>query len=140
MSFFLDFCSGNLYASVEMGIQYESDRNAFSRLRLSLVQLADEIRQVIAPFLSDKPVIKGSVYELKRKCGKPGCKCARGELHGRMVVSASEKGKTKLRVIPRGFLVEVESKVRRYQNLRRARTRLVEDCTLANSVTVDCTE
>jgi hypothetical protein len=43
-----------------------------------------------------------------------------------MVVSASEKGKTKLRVIPRGSLVEVESKVRRYQKLRRARTRLVE--------------
>jgi hypothetical protein len=43
-----------------------------------------------------------------------------------MVVSASEKGKTRLRVIPRGSLVEVESKVRRYQKLRRARTRLVE--------------
>ena len=43
-----------------------------------------------------------------------------------MVVSASEKGKTKLRAIPRGFLVEVETKVRRYQKLRRARTRLVE--------------
>jgi len=43
-----------------------------------------------------------------------------------MVVSASEKGKTVLRVIPRGFFVEVESKVREYQKLRRARTRVVE--------------
>lgn len=126
MSFFLDFCLGDLYAFREMGIQYECERNTFSRLRLSLVQLADEIRQFIDPFLSDKPIIKGSVYELKRKCGKPGCKCAQGQLHARMVVSASEKGKTKLRVIPRGFLVEVQSKVRRYQKLRRARTRLVE--------------
>ena len=76
--------------------------------------------------VSDKSVIKGSVYELKRKCGKPGCKCAQGELHCRMVVSASEKGRTRLRVIPRGFLVEVKSKVRRYQQLRRARVRLIE--------------
>ena len=43
-----------------------------------------------------------------------------------MVVSASEKGKTILRVIPHGFLVEIQAKVRRYQELRRARAQLVE--------------
>jgi hypothetical protein len=43
-----------------------------------------------------------------------------------MVVSSSEKGKTRLRVIPHGFLVEIQIKVRRYQELRRARARLVE--------------
>ncbi len=124
--FFLDFCPGNLYAYTVMGIQNKADKRKFSQLRQSLVQLADEIRQLVGPFLSDRPVIKGSVYELKRKCGKPGCKCAHGELHRRMVVSASEKGKTKLRVVPRGSLVEIERKVRRYQKLRRVRTRLVD--------------
>lgn len=43
-----------------------------------------------------------------------------------MVISASEKGKTSLRVIPHGFLVEIQIKVRRYQELRHARARLVE--------------
>jgi hypothetical protein len=43
-----------------------------------------------------------------------------------MVVSASEKGKTKLRVIPTGSLVDVQAKVRRYQDLRRARAQIVE--------------
>jgi hypothetical protein len=108
-----------------MGIQ-NKDKQKFSRLRQSLVQLSKEIKKLTNPFLSDKPVIKGSVYELKRKCGKPGCKCAQGELHCRMVVSASEKGKTRLRVIPSGFLIEVQVKARRYQELRQARTRLVE--------------
>ncbi|MBW1933605.1 MAG: hypothetical protein JRI56_11525 [Deltaproteobacteria bacterium] len=109
-----------------MGIQSNTDRRKFSQLRQSLKRLSDEIRQFIDPSFSDKPVIKGTVYELKRKCGKPGCKCARGELHSRMVVSSSEKGKTRLRVIPHGFLVEIQVKVRRYQELRRARARLVE--------------
>ena len=108
-----------------MGIQ-NTARQKFSRLRQSLVQLSNEIKKLTTPFLSDKPVIKGSVYEIKRKCGKAGCKCAQGELHCRMVVSASEKGKTRLRVIPSGFLVEVQGKVRRYQELRQARARLVE--------------
>ena len=108
-----------------MGIQTTADKRKFSQLRHSLRRLSDELRQLINPSFSDKPVIKGSVYELKRKCGKPGCKCAQGELHSRMVVSASEKGKTILRVIPHGFLVEVQGKVRRYQELRGARARLV---------------
>ena len=109
-----------------MGIQDGIKRRKFSLLRQSLSRLSDEVRQLIEPSFSDKPVIKGSVYELKRKCGKPGCKCAQGELHRRMVLSASEKGKTRLRVISHGFLVEVQIKVRRYQELRRARSRLVE--------------
>ena len=109
-----------------MGIQNTTERRKFSQLRLSLKRLSDEVRQLVKPSFSDKPVIKGSVYELKRKCGKPGCKCAQGELHCRMVLSASEKGKTSLRVIPHGFLVEIKIKAIRYQELRHARARLVE--------------
>jgi hypothetical protein len=108
-----------------MGIQTKPAREKFSRLRQSLVQLVNEMKRLVEPFFSDRPVIKGTVYELRRRCGKPGCKCAKGQLHARMVVSASEKGKTRLRVIPRGFLVEVQQKVRRYQDLRRIRVRLV---------------
>ena len=109
-----------------MGIQNTIDKRKFSQLRHSLRRLSDEVRQLTNSSFSDKPVIKGSVYELKRKCGKAGCKCAQGELHSRMVISASEKGKTSLRVIPHGFLVEIQIKVRRYQELRHARARLVE--------------
>ena len=108
-----------------MGIQTKSAREKFSRLRQSLLHLVSEMKQWVEPFFSDRPVVKGTVYELRRRCGKPGCKCAKGELHARMVVSASEKGKTRLRVIPRGFLVEVQEQVRRYQELRRIRARLV---------------
>ncbi len=108
-----------------MGIQTKSAREKFSRLRQSLVHLVSEMKQLVEPFFSDRPVIKGTVYELRRRCGKPGCKCAQGDLHARMVVSASEKGRTRLRVIPRGFLVEVQERVKRYQELRRVRARLV---------------
>jgi hypothetical protein len=109
-----------------MGIQSKTAREKFSRLRQALLQLVDEMRGLVEPFLSDRPVVKGTVYELKRKCGKPGCKCTQGQLHARMVVSASERGKTRLRAIPRGFLVDTQKRVRRYQELRRARARVVE--------------
>jgi hypothetical protein len=109
-----------------MGIQEKADREKFSQLRQTLLRLTSEIKGLVEPLFSDRPLIKGTVYELRRKCGKPGCKCGRGELHTRMVVSASEGGKTRLQVIPHGFLVEVEAKVRRYQELRRVRARLGE--------------
>lgn len=109
-----------------MGIQTRSERERFSRLRQSLLHLTEEIRRIIEPFFSDRPMMKGTVYELKRRCGKPRCRCARGELHRRMVVSASEGGKTRLRVVPKGFLGEVQARVRRYQEHRRARARVGE--------------
>ena len=109
-----------------MGIQNKANREKFSQLRQTLLRLANEIKGVVEPLFSDRPVIKGTVYELRRRCGKPGCKCTRGEVHTRMVVSASEGGKTRLQVIPKGCLVEVQGKVRRYQELRRVRARLGE--------------
>ena len=109
-----------------MSIQKKADRKKFSQLRQTLLHLASQIKGLVEPFFFNRPVMKGTVYELKRKCGKPGCKCARGELHGRMVISASEGGKTRLQVIPHGYLIEVEAKVRHYQELRRVRARLGE--------------
>jgi hypothetical protein len=64
-----------------MGIQGSENRKIFSRLRQSLRKLSDEARKLIELSFSDKTVIKESVYELKRKCGKPGCKCAQGEFY-----------------------------------------------------------
>ncbi|MFQ5835395.1 MAG: DUF6788 family protein [bacterium] len=109
-----------------MGIQTRVEKQKFSRLRQSLNHLSYEIKELLKPFFSSKPVIKGSVYELKRKCGKPGCKCTKGQLHHTMVLSSSEKSRTRLRVIPQGFLLEVKTKVQRYQRLRRSRKRLGE--------------
>ncbi len=109
-----------------MGIQNKAAREKFSRLRQSLRKLVEEMKGLIEPFFSDHPIVKGTVYELKRKCGKPGCKCAQGELQSRLVISASEGGKTRLRAIPRGFLVDTQQRVKRYQELRRARARVVE--------------
>jgi hypothetical protein len=109
-----------------MGIKMKSDREKLSQLRQTLLHLSSEIGDLVKPLFSDQPMIKKTVYELRRKCGKPGCKCAQGELHSRMVVIASEKGKTRLQVIPHGSLGEVQAKVRRYQELRRVRARLGE--------------
>jgi hypothetical protein len=49
---------------------------------LSLRQLRERRRRIVGriPDLGD--VIAGSLQEQRRRCGKEGCRCARGELHG----------------------------------------------------------
>jgi hypothetical protein len=103
-------------------MQTESDR--LSRIRQSLSQLAEEI-QTLLPALNDRrPMIKGTVYEQRRKCGKPTCYCAGGKPHSSMMLSRSEQGRTKLIAIPSGQLTDFQVLTERYQKFRRARARL----------------
>lgn len=39
-------------------------------------------------------IVRGSLITLKRKCGKPTCSCADGEMHITPALSYSVKGKT----------------------------------------------
>ncbi len=99
-------------------------RDRLSRIRQSLDQLAREIHELLDVFTDRSPMIKGTVYEQRRKCGKPSCCCAAGELHGTMMLSRSEEGRTRLVAIPEGYLKEWQVLTGRYQRFRRARARL----------------
>jgi Family of unknown function (DUF6788) len=49
---------------------------------LSLRQLRDRRRRIVRRFPDLQAVISGSLQTQRRRCGKEGCRCARGELHG----------------------------------------------------------
>ncbi len=100
----------------------ESER--LSRMRQSLAELAEEIQQLVPIFAERGPLMKGTVYEQKRKCGKPSCYCATGQPHRSMILSRSERGRTKLTTIPSGYLKDFQVLTERYQRFRRARARL----------------
>ena len=101
-----------------------SDRDRLSRIRQSLHELAKEIEQLIPVFAERHPLVKGTVYEQRRKCGKPTCRCVTGEPHSSMILSRSEEGRTKLVAIPSGHLKDLQVLTERYQRFRRARARL----------------
>jgi len=109
-----------------MSLQSEQNRIRFSKLRQRLRKLADEIGGLVSKFFYDQPMIKGTVVEIKRKCGKKNCRCNDGMLHVSKVISSSVSGKTRMRAIPKGRLGDVEKKVERYQKHRKSRARLTE--------------
>ncbi len=103
-------------------MQTELDR--LSRMRQSLSDLAREVELLMPVFMDRLPMVKGTVYEQRRKCGKPNCRCRTGKGHATMVLSRSEEGRTKLVSIPEGQLKELKILSRRYQRFRRSRVRL----------------
>jgi hypothetical protein len=60
-------------------------------------------------------LLRGSLIRLRRKCGKPTCHCARGQLHCSAALSYSHRGKTKLLTLPPACLPGVRSALRRYR-------------------------
>lgn len=103
-------------------MQTELDR--LSRTRQSLAELAREVELLMPVFMDRLPMVPGSVYEQRRKCGKPNCRCRTGKPHATMMLSRSESGKTRLIAIPEGRLKELQILTRRYRRFRRARVRL----------------
>jgi hypothetical protein len=103
----------------------EIDSNqALSRLRLELRHLIEELGRSLEVIYGRSPLIKGTVYEIARKCGKPNCVCTHGQLHKSMVLSWSHQGKTRLKSIPAENLVELSRKSEEYIRFRRARAQV----------------
>jgi len=107
-------------------MQTKRDREELSRLRSALRDRLAELRRVLKVVFGRSVLVKGNVYELARKCGKPNCICTRGQLHRSMVLTWSEKGKGRLLSLPSERVVEVKKKSEEYLRFRRARARVTE--------------
>ena len=99
-----------------------------SRLRQALKTLLDDCQRQLDTLLSLRQLVKGSVYDLRTRCGKPSCHCAsdQGPLHTATVISWSEHGKTRLRTLPPGELAHFRQLAESYRRFRQARAALVK--------------
>ena len=108
-----------------MGIQKAL---GLSQLRKGLIEIYRGALDDLGPFLSDRPMVKGTVYLLRRKCFKPSCRCARGERHETMVLTASICGKKRLWTITEDRLDEIRQRTEQYRQFRRARALFLKEC------------
>ena len=81
----------------------------------------DEKSRTVARIRSLDNVIKGSVYEMKRFCGKESCSCAkRKRPHKSLFLSSSYKGKTRLVPIKKDQVAEIKRHIKDYRELKAA--------------------
>jgi len=109
-------------------MQREKQLDKLSRLRQTLREQLADLEKSLKVVFGRAPMVKGNVYELARKCGKPTCACTRGEPHRSMVLTWSHEGKSKLFSIPPERLSALQEKSEEYLRFRRARARVTEIC------------
>lgn len=99
-----------------------------SRLRQALKTLCQDYQRQLAALLPLRQLVKGSVYDLHTRCGKPSCHCASepGPRHTSTLLSWSDQGKTHLRTLPPGARARFRQLTQNYRRLRQARAALVK--------------
>jgi len=107
-------------------MQKKGDLEKLSRLRGALRDALKDLEKTLEVAFERSALVKGNVYELARKCGKPTCACAEGQLHRSMVLSWSHQGKTRLMTIPPEKLDRLRTSSEQYLRYRRARARVTE--------------
>jgi hypothetical protein len=101
-------------------------RKDFPKLRQQLWRALAALGRVLRQLHRSQPMVQGSFYRLRRKCGKPNCRCAAGQLHGTWVLTRSEEGKDRLYTVPPDQRARVRQWAAEYRRYQRARAALVK--------------
>lgn len=98
-----------------------------SEARQALRQLARHLPKVLQDALSVRgEILAASLSKTQKICGKPNCKCARGDKHVVYQLSWTEDGKRRSAHIRAGDLLRLQTAVDRYRRLRQCRADLLK--------------
>jgi hypothetical protein len=95
--------------------------NDLSSLRQQLWRAYAAMTHTLRRLQRSEPMVQGSFYLLRRKCGKPNCRCVRGYLHATYVLTRSEQGKDRLYTVPKDQRARVRQGAAEYRRYQRAR-------------------
>lgn len=96
-----------------------------SSLRSQLRQAQQLLPSLLEACFAREPLLPGSLYTLRRKCGKPSCRCSRGQLHESTVLSYRGQGKPRNLAPAPEHLPALRAMTDDYRTCRQARARLV---------------
>lgn len=86
-------------------------------------------KQLLKRLSKTTDMMKGSLAESHRSCGKKGCKCQRGELHHGYFFSFSVGGKAKMIYVPKKSYEHVKKLVKNWKHHKT----LIEELTDINA-------
>ena len=76
-------------------------------------------RSRLAQLITQEPFLRGSLVERARPCGKPTCRCQRGQLHRSLYLATRHNGRRALLYIPRALEETVRLWVHNGRRLRQ---------------------
>lgn len=93
------------------------DMAPFHRAKLSAAER--KFRSRIAQLATGQWFLRGTLSERASKCGKPNCRCARGELHQSLYLVQSQAGKLRQICVPKAWQERVRQAVSDYQQMQQ---------------------
>ena len=60
-------------------------------------------RSQLAQRITEQPFLRGCLVDRARSCGKPTCRCQKGELHHSLYLAVNHRGQRALLYIPRAL-------------------------------------
>ena len=88
-----------------------------SRAKLSAAER--NFRSRIAQLASGQWFLRGTLSQRAGKCGKPNCRCTRGELHSSLYLVQSQQGKPRQICVPQAWQQRVRQAVHDYHQMQR---------------------
>jgi hypothetical protein len=76
-------------------------------------------RSRLAQLAHGRGLLRGNLLERRRVCGKPNCKCARGERHVSLYLVFSQGGRLRQLCVPKAWEPRVRQWVADYHDARR---------------------
>lgn len=98
------------------------------RPRSHLLDPERRARSRLAQILHQQPFLCGSLVTMQRTCGKPGCKCTRGELHLGLYLAVRVGEKRKMIHVPKVMEQTVRQWVSNYQEAWRLMEKISSFC------------
>lgn len=101
-------------------------KTEISRQRRRVWQLWHTAERLVRRMQRAEEMCPGSLYLLRRRCGKPTCRCLQGEMHAVWVVTRSEQGRVRLYRVPEKERAAVRRLTDSYREWQRARAALIK--------------
>ena len=96
-----------------------------ARTRQRIRALAELLRGQAQRTMGHTPLVRGSYYRYRRRCGKAGCRCAGGTLHAGQAFSIRSGGRSRTLPLTGVNREELSRYVGTYREFRRVRTGMV---------------
>ena len=78
-----------------------------------------QLRSELNKLLSGQGVLHGSLIRRNRVCGKPNCRCARGQSHEGLYLVVTEGGQSRQLYVPQRFEQTVRGWIEQYRQTRK---------------------
>lgn len=78
-----------------------------------------QLRSRMIQLLGSGGLVRGNLVTMRNTCGKPNCRCQKGQKHQSLYLAQSRRGKHHMRYVPRSWHLRIQAWVGRYQEIQK---------------------